>query len=80
MLATTESNQSQHTQEPQSNEESDSSNNKVKKEDKKYKIAHSLIEQCVGQFRRRRSHQNPKDFGRKYLKDIFFMKNVLKEM
>ena len=55
-------------------------NNNIKqKEDKKHKVTHTLIEQCVGLFRKRQSHQNTMDFDGKYLKDEV-LKTMIEEM
>ena len=42
-------------------------------------VTHSLIENCVGLFRKRRSHQNAMDFDGKYLKCLI-MGSVLDAM
>ena len=50
---------------------------KIKQE---VKVTHSLIEQCVGLFRRRRTHRNAIDFDREYLKKSILLKNVIDGM
>ena len=50
-----------------------------KEESKGHKVMHSLIEQCVKLYRKRRTHRNVSDFDGKYLKDSF-MKKLLEEM
>ena len=44
------------------------------------RVTHSLIEQCVGLFRRRRTHRNAIDFDREYLKKSILLKNVVDGM
>lgn len=43
------------------------------------KVTHTLIENCVGLFRKRRSHRNAMDFDGDYLKSSV-LKNVVAEM
>ena len=79
-LMTAEIDQNQNTQHGTNNQNSttNTTNSTIIKQEQK-QITYSLIERCVGLFRKRRSHCNAQDFDTKYIKDEF-EKNVLEGM
>ena len=79
-LATATINQSQPTQDntaAANQPQQDNKTAKVKEESKP--ITHTLIEEYVKLYRRRRSHCNVMDFDGRYIKNAF-MKGALEEM
>ena len=70
LATTSESDQSQPTHDSLSTKTSINSKNN----DTKHKVTYSLIEKCVGLYRKRQSHRNAMDFDGEYIKDVFVNK------